>query len=412
MSLIPTKQRSFAVEVVRQLRDHGYEAYWAGGCVRDQLLGHTPYDFDVATSARPAEIRHVFQHRRTLSIGAAFGVMIVVGPRGAGQVEITTFRQDATYSDGRHPDRVSFSSPEEDAKRRDFTINGMFFDPLDERVIDFVGGEADLQRRTIRAIGDPRQRFAEDKLRMLRAIRFSAILDFQLEPETLAAIVEMASQVTVVSAERIAAEVQIVLVHDARAKAVDRLRSTGLLQTILPEVLAIVDWPRTLALLGSLVEPTFALALAALLQDLAEDKLASMIGRRWKLSRKDINRLEWLLENKEALANARGQRWSKLQPTLAAEGAADLVKLQAAKASLGSARREDVEFCRLQLQRPRDELDPPSLIDGRDLLGLGIPRGPVFARLLQAVRAAQLDGHASDRAGALALVEQLREKSD
>lgn len=169
--------RQFAVEVVERLRTAGYEALWAGGCVRDQLLQRTPKDYDVATSAHPDQIRDVFGRRRTLPIGAAFGVITVLGPKSAGQIEVATFRQDATYSDGRHPDSVTFSTAEEDARRRDFTINGLFYDPLNEQVIDFVGGQQDIDRRVVRAIGDPYERIAEDKLRMLRAVRFSATFD-------------------------------------------------------------------------------------------------------------------------------------------------------------------------------------------------------------------------------------------
>jgi len=237
----PEKQREFAVEVVRQLREHGFEAYWAGGCVRDQLLGRAPYDYDVATSAHPEEIRRVFKHRKTLAVGAAFGVMTVLGTRGAGQIEVATFRQDVGYSDGRHPDRIAFSSPEQDAQRRDFTINGMFYDPLENRIIDFVGGEADLKNRIVRAIGDARQRIAEDKLRMLRAVRFASIFDFRLEANTRDAICDMAPQVTVVSAERIADEMRIVLVHPARIRAIELLKTSGLLQAILPDAAALGD---------------------------------------------------------------------------------------------------------------------------------------------------------------------------
>ncbi len=405
------KQRSFAVEVVRQLRDHDFEAYWAGGCVRDQLLGRTPCDYDVATNATPAEIKHVFKHRRTLSMGAAFGVMTVVGPRGAGQIEIATFREDSTYSDGRHPDSVSFSTPEEDAKRRDFTINGMFYDPLVKQVIDFVGGQADLNLRMLRAIGDAKQRFTEDKLRMLRAIRFAAIFDFAIEGQTLAAISEMASQVTVVSAERIAGEMQTMLVHSSRAKAIELLQTTGLLFLILPEASAICDWPRTLALLHTLEDPTFSLAFAALLHDLPSDGLADTVGQRWKLARKDIDLLAWLLENKNSLTDARTKRWSEVQPILIADGAGEMIKLHAAKARLGLANASDAEYCREQLQRPRSELDPLPLIDGQDLIGLGIPRGPIFAKLLREVRAAQLDGLVQDHHFAIELVQQLHSKS-
>ncbi|MCR4411750.1 MAG: CCA tRNA nucleotidyltransferase, partial [Thermoguttaceae bacterium] len=171
-NLKPQSPRQFAEEVVRRLRAAGFLAYWAGGCVRDQLMGLDPKDYDVATSAVPEQVRQVFGRRRTVAVGAAFGVITVVGPPGAGQIEVATFRSDRTYSDGRHPDEVVFSSPEEDAARRDFTINGLFYDPVAQEVIDYVGGRDDLARRLLRAIGDPRQRFAEDKLRLLRAVRF------------------------------------------------------------------------------------------------------------------------------------------------------------------------------------------------------------------------------------------------
>ena len=191
--LVPEEQRRFAVEVVRRLRGAGFDAYWAGGCVRDQLLGRTPKDYDVATSATPEQVRELFGHRRTLAIGAAFGVAAVIGPKGSGTVEVTTFRRDAAYSDGRHPDSVTFSSAQEDAARRDFTINGLFYDPIERRVIDFVGGQEDLAAKRIRAIGYARDRFAEDKLRMLRAVRFTAAFAFTLDTDTWAAIAEMAA---------------------------------------------------------------------------------------------------------------------------------------------------------------------------------------------------------------------------
>src|SRR3954463_16298353 len=170
----PARQRAFALEIAKKLRTAGFEALWAGGCVRDELLGLTPKDYDVATSAKPDQIRDLFGRRRTLPIGASFGVITVLGPQGAGQIEVATFRTDAQYSDGRHPDSVTFTTAEHDAQRRDFTINGLFYDPIANQVVDFVGGQADLERRTIRAIGDPRSRIGEDKLRMLRAVRFAA----------------------------------------------------------------------------------------------------------------------------------------------------------------------------------------------------------------------------------------------
>src|SRR5262245_25703221 len=202
-----SSQRDFALDIVRHLRGAGHEALWAGGCVRDQLLGLKPKDYDVATSATPDQIREVFGRRRSLPIGAAFGVITVLGPHEAGQIEVATFRTDAAYSDGRHPDSVAFTTAEHDAQRRDFTINGLFFDPVAEQVVDYVGGQDDLKRRTIRAIGDARQRLGEDKLRMLRAVRFAAAFGFTIEARTMHAIQEMAGDINTVSAERIGMEI-------------------------------------------------------------------------------------------------------------------------------------------------------------------------------------------------------------
>ena len=230
-----TAAREFAVEVVRQLKAAGYHAVWAGGCVRDQLMQRTPKDYDVATDARPDQVREVFGHHRTLPIGAAFGVITVLGRKAAGHIEVATFRNDAGYSDGRRPDAVIFSTMEEDAQRRDFTINGVFFDPLQEQYIDFVGGQSDLQRGVVRAIGNAHDRFAEDKLRMLRAVRFAANLEFVLELETHEAIKTHAADIQIVSAERIAAEMRRMLAHRQRAQATRLLWETTLLPQILPE---------------------------------------------------------------------------------------------------------------------------------------------------------------------------------
>ena len=176
--------RDFAVDVVTRLREGGYEALWAGGCVRDRLLGREPKDYDVATSARPEQVRELVGKRRTLAIGAAFGVIAVLAERGQAPIEVATFRTDGVYRDGRHPESVAFSDAEHDAQRRDFTINGLFFDPLTEQVVDYVGGQADLSAGIVRAIGDPARRFTEDKLRLLRAVRFATTFGFAIEPVT------------------------------------------------------------------------------------------------------------------------------------------------------------------------------------------------------------------------------------
>jgi len=407
---VPEEQRRFAAEVVRRLRDAGFVAYWAGGCVRDQLLGRVPKDYDVATNATPPEIRRLFGRKRTLAIGAAFGVITVLGPKPAGMIEVATFREDAAYSDGRHPDRVTFSSAREDALRRDFTINGLFYDPLAEEVIDFVGGREDLTAKIIRAIGQPRQRIGEDKLRMLRAIRFAATFGFEVHPDTLAAIREMAPQITVVSAERIAMEMRRLLVEPRRAEGVGMMIDAGLADAVLPEVVPRDESQRrrldhTLDILAKLSQPGFPLALGTLLHELTDAAGARGVCRRWRLSNKETDRVAWLVENHASLENARSTRFSALQPLLVAERIEDLLALHDALAldPEGSA------YCRLLLAQPREMLDPPPLLTGDDLIERGFSPGPRFGDLLERIRNAQLDKEIRTRAEALAMVGRLLE---
>jgi len=409
--VVPEEQRRFATEIVRRLRSAGFEAYWAGGCVRDQLLGRVPKDYDVATNATPPQIRRLFGRKRTLAIGAAFGVITVIGPKPAGMIEVATFRQDAAYSDGRHPDHITFSSAEEDALRRDFTINGLFFDPIEEKVIDFVGGREDLAAKLIRAIGEPRERIGEDKLRMLRAVRFAATFGFELHPDTLAAIREMASQITVVSAERIAMEMRRLLVEPRRAEGVRMMIDAGLADAVLPEVVP-RDEPqrrrldRTLGVLAKLPQPGFPLALGTLLHELTDAAGAREVCRRWRLSNRETDRVVWLVENHAALGIARSMRFSALQPLLVAEGIGDLLALHDALA-LDS---EESAYCRSLLARPRDALDPPPLLTGDDLIAHGLSPGPQFGDLLERVRDAQLDEEIRTKEEALAMVDRMLEE--
>jgi tRNA nucleotidyltransferase/poly(A) polymerase len=413
----PQKQRDFAVQVVEQLRAAGFTAYWAGGCVRDHLLKRQPKDYDVATSATPPEIRQVFGSRKTLEIGAAFGVVAVVGPYRTGTVEVTTFRRDATYSDGRHPDAIAFSTPEEDAQRRDFTINGLFFDPLDQRVIDFVHGVEDLERGVVRAIGDPRARFSEDKLRLLRAVRMATTFGFRLDEATATAIREMAPQVTVVSAERIAQEMRLLLVLPRRVSGLTILRDTGLLDVLLPELADAVAsgrqidgreaWTTTLAVLGELAEPTFPLSLAAVLHTIERPEVCVRnLAGRWKLSNYESDRAAWLVQHVGELANASGKPWSQVQRLLAAPGGPDLVALAEARVKAAGASLESTNYCRTRLALPRDELDPPPLVTGDDLLAHGVRRGKKYAVLLTHLRDAQLDGLIADKQAGLRLVDE------
>lgn len=416
-----TQQRAFAVDVVRRLRARGFEALWAGGCVRDQLLGRQPKDYDVATTARPEEIREVFGAKRTIPVGAAFGVITVLGPKGAGQIEVATFREDVSYSDGRHPDAVEFSTPQADAQRRDFTINGLFFDPIDEVVIDYVGGQDDIARGILRAIGEPRARFAEDKLRLLRAVRFAAKFDYTLDPATREALEEMASQVTQVSVERIAGEVRLMLLDRSRARAIDLLEDTQLLDVILPELAMVGDaegvtatgreamgaWVATLNVLDGLSSPSFPLALAALLHAFVSSDGCREIGRRWKLSNHDVRRTAWLVEHQTALHSARAMPWPRLQRLLVSDGIDDLVQLSRALASAAGLPSDDVDFCQQKLALPREVLDPPPLVTGDDLIAYGIPRGKHYQDLLERVRDAQLEGQVTSKAEALKLAERL-----
>jgi tRNA nucleotidyltransferase/poly(A) polymerase len=402
----PVKQRQFALDVVRRLRAAGFESYWAGGCVRDEVLGRRPKDYDVATNAKPPEIRELFGKTRTLPLGAAFGVITVVGPRPAGQIEVATFRQDAAYSDGRHPDSVTFSSAREDAQRRDFTINGMFFDPVERQVIDFVGGQEDLRQGVIRAIGAPRLRFQEDKLRMLRAVRFAAVFGFAIDGETTAAIKEMARQITVVSPERIAMEMRRVLTEPGRVQGVRLLIELGLAAAVLPEIepqgeLARGRLDRALNVLGRLREPKFPLALAALLAE-CSSAAVSDVGLRWKLSNKETDEAAWLVKNQIALNGAPAAKWSKIQPLLVHEWVAALVSLHEASPVCSA---EEIAWCRERLAWPGERLDPPPLVTGNDLLAAGLRPGPAFAHILQAIRDAQLDGviHTKEEAIAMTL---------
>jgi poly(A) polymerase len=398
----------FATDVVRRLRAAGHTALWAGGCVRDRLLGREPDDYDVATDARPEQVQKLF--KRTVAVGASFGVVQVLGPKPLA-VEVATFRSDVSYSDGRHPDAVVFSSPEEDARRRDFTINGMFFDPLEDQVIDYVGGQDDLRAGVLRAIGDPAQRFAEDKLRLLRAVRFATRFQLKLDSATAHAIRAMAGEITVVSAERIAEELRKLLTNPRRADGVRLLADVNLLTPILPEVAADPTWPQSLRVLESLpADSSFPLALAALLHNSGR-KLAGVVCHRLKLSNVERDRIEWLVGLHDSLADAPRLRPSALKPVLAHPGIGELLALHQAIPKAAGQSAEHVDFCEQKLREwPPEVLNPPPLITGDDLQEMGLTPGPLFKRLLDAVRAAQLDGEVVVKEQAIKLVKKLLEE--
>jgi poly(A) polymerase len=436
-------EREFATDVVRRLQEAGHQALWAGGCVRDELLGLVPKDYDVATDARPEQVRSLF--RRTIAIGMSFGVIEVLGPRaeaGPLRVQVATFRTDVGYSDGRRPDEVVFTSAREDALRRDFTINGMFFDPIKGELLDYVGGRDDLEAKRLRAIGDPAVRFAEDKLRLLRAVRMAIRFDLTIEPATWQAMRAMAPQITVVSAERIAEELRQMLVHPRRVRALNLLYDSGLCAAVLPEVVPMKGLPqgrpgavvgdlwdhvmRVLDLLGP--APSFPLALAALLHDVGKPRtqgrtpdrytfyyhehvgarLASEICQRLKLSNADCERVEWLVEKHQILCDARQMRTSKLKALLVHPGIRELLDLHRADALAWGHSTDHVEYCENLLREWTEaDLDPPPLISGHDLARLGLKPGPLYKKLLDAVREAQLDGTITTPKQAIELVKWL-----
>jgi poly(A) polymerase len=397
-------ERDFAVDVVRTLQAAGHVAYFAGGCVRDELLGLAPADHDVATDATPDRVRQLF--RRTIAIGASFGVIEVLGPRVDGEqlnVQVATFRSDGSYTDGRRPDAVTFGTPEADAARRDFTINGLFLDPIADRIYDFVGGRADLDAKILRAIGDPFARFTEDKLRILRAVRLAARFDLSIDPATLAAGRQLAPQITVVSAERIAEELRKMLAHPTRAKAVEWLIAFGLVAPILPEAVTVIERRKNAV---RKLPPLFGFegSLAALLLD-GNAKTVEAVSRRLKLSTDETRHVTWLVAHKAALVDAAIQPNSRLYPILARPFARDLIALHRA----GDNSPEQAEYCtKLLTETPPDVLDPPPLLTGDDLTAAEYTPGPEYKGFLEAARAAQLDGEVKSKDEALALVARLR----
>ena len=406
--------RVFAADVVARLRAAGHETYWAGGCVRDELLGRNPADYDIATAATPEIVRNVFGRRRTLAIGAAFGVITVLGPKGAGQVEVATFRADAEYTDGRHPAGVTFCSAREDAKRRDFTINGLFLDPLTGEVHDFVGGRADLAAGVVRAIGVPAQRFGEDHLRMLRAVRFTAFFDFVLDGETRAAIERMAHLVATVSPERIAAELRAMVERTGRERALLLLAETGLAWEVLPELApahgpAGEGWRGKAAIVGALDEPVLPQALAVLASDL-DAATAARIAGRLRLSNHESKAIAWLhaaIAEIGQTTDLHRRPWSAIQPWVADSRAPLLADLLRACAARGLGDAATAAWFTTQLARPRTEIDPPPLLTGEHLLAAGMPAGRSIGAALAKARQLQLDGVVTTAEQALAAVRSL-----
>ena len=404
--------REAAVGVVRRLRDAGFVAYLAGGCVRDELLGQTPKDFDVATDARPEDIRAAFT--RTAEVGAAFGVMLVreFGPT----IEVATFRADGPYSDKRRPDSVAFSDAARDAQRRDFTINALFIDPLappEERVIDFVEGRRDLTDRTLRAVGDPDRRLGEDHLRALRGVRFAACYGLAIEPGTAGAIRRHAGALEGVSRERIGEEVRRMLTHPSRGRAARLLDELGLATAVLGE-------PRPYdgaAMDGLAPEASYAAALTALLigrgswgVDRPDPEVVARLRRALLLSNDERDALRNTLHTLSALHRSWDAMGEAARKRLASgDGYADA---SAVLAAIDPARHASASAEVERLRQRFGGLCPRPYIDGDRLIRAGLRPGPRFARILDAVYDAQLEGRLQSEGEAMAMAERLSAEPD
>jgi poly(A) polymerase len=379
-----------AIRIIKRLRRKGFKALLAGGCVRDMLLGQRAKDYDVATDAQPKEVIGLF--RRTLKVGAKFGVIIVlVGDR---QVEVATFRTEADYADGRHPGAVEFADAAEDASRRDFTINGMFYDPLQKEVIDYVDGQADLRGKIVRTIGRPAERFSEDYLRMLRAVRFSTQLGFAIEPLTWSAICRNATSIAQISGERISIELEGILVNPNRAAGASKLFDSGLADAVFPG-LSSKDKKTAIEVLGQLRKKVdFALALACFFAG-CRTEFAIEKCRVLKLSRSQTKHIKFLLTNRGKLLDER-MSLASLKKILAEPYFWDLYELQRAIQKAegdGGAGAAALINLRKRIRALGDvELRPKPLLNGHDLIRLGAVPGPGLGQLKEELYIAQLEG--------------------
>lgn len=430
-----SRLRDKAVDIVKNLRKAGFRAYWVGGCVRDLAMGQEPQDYDVATDARPEQIMKLFP--KTIPVGVSFGVVKVLLEEDG--FEVATFRSDGRYLDGRHPIEVHFSGEKEDAFRRDFTINGMFFDPIEDQLIDYVGGKKDIEAKLIRCIGDPNQRFAEDKLRLIRTVRFAVRFGYRIEPSTHQALVDLAPQILEVSSERIRDEQAKILMGPHPGQGVRLLHQTGLLKVILPEVAAMegVQQPpefhpegdvltHTLLLLDKMRSPSFELAFGALLHDVGKpptfavkerirfdnhcevgSQMAQAIGHRLRFSNQQTEIVAELVRDHLRFKDVRNMRSSTLKRFLRNPNFTEHLELHRLDCLASHGDLSNWEFCKQKLDELEpEEIRPEHLLTGDDLIGLGYSPGPQFAKILTAVEDAQLEGRVKTKEAAVRLVKK------
>lgn len=425
-----------ASQIISSLRRAGFEAYLAGGCVRDLLLGRSPADYDAATAAPPAEIIRIFP--RTVEVGAAFGVIQVVMDDGT--YEVATFRAEGPYHDGRHPSSVRAASAREDVLRRDFTVNGLLYDPETGRILDFVGGQEDLAARRLRTIGDPVVRFAEDRLRMLRAVRLAAELGFEIAPDTFQALRQLADGLAEVSPERIRDELVRIVTGPDPARGLALLHDTGLLRVVLPEVAAEAGVPQpeafhpegdvfehTRLAVGQLRTPSVTLAMATLLHDVGKPptferadrirfnqhdevgaEIARVVMQRLRFSRRETDRVVALVRQHMIFKDLPRMRDARARRLMADETFPELLELYRADCAASHGDLSTYEEVRARLARLAAAApSTPRLITGEDLLALGLIPGPRIGEILRAVEDAQLEGHVRTRDEALALARTL-----
>lgn len=431
---MPSREK--AIFIVKRLREAGYESYLAGGCVRDLLLGKPPQDYDISTSAKPRDIEKIFPE--TVPVGAQFGVVLVMVEEQP--FEVATFRHDGPYLDGRRPSHVRYGSLKEDILRRDFTINGMVYDPMDDRIIDLVGGRKDLEQRCVRAIGDARERFEEDRLRMARAVRFAASLNFEIENQTFEAIRELAPTIHRISWERIGEEITRILTEGGARRGFELLDDSLLLETLLPEVVAMKGVPQspdyhpegdvfthTMLTLSHLADASETLAYGCLLHDVAKPvcmrrdaeritfhghterggEMAEEILKRLKRSRAVWERVGYLVRSHLRHTQAPNMRLSTLKRFLGEAGIDELLELTRIDALSANGDLQYYAFCKSKLaELEQEEIHPEPLLRGRDLIAMGFSPGPQFHDILQQVEEAQLSGELATREDAAAWVKK------
>lgn len=429
-------RREAATGIVRRLKSEGLAAYLVGGCVRDIVMGIVPKDYDVTTNATPDQVLTLFPN--AITVGAQFGVVIV--PDDAGNVEVATFRSDGIYADGRHPTEVRFSqTAQEDVQRRDFTINGLLYDPETDQVLDYVGGQADIHSRRLRTIGDPRERFSEDRLRMLRAVRFTARFGFKLDSRVLAAIRELAPQISSVSAERQRDEIVKILTEGPARAGFELLDTSGLLAEILPEIKRMQGveqppefhpegdvWVHTLMMLGGLSKPTPTLALGVLLHDVGKPptfsirerirfdghvevgaKMAEEICTRLRISKRETERIVELVKHHLRFKDFPQMKRSNQLRFIRMEGIEEHLELHRLDCLSSHRNLTNYQMVRkLLVETPEEEIKPQPLVRGEDLIAKGYTPGPIFKSILQLVEDAQLEGRVHTYQEALRLIEE------